>query len=185
MDVVLFHSILGLRPVEHEIASALAEDGHRVTLPDLFGGQSVEDYDSGFALRRQVGDAAVMARAEAALAAAPATAVLAGVSFGAFLIGEFWGNRPQMPAAVLIAGPAPWMEPRRPGLKVSAHVAQPDPFDDEAFFADWVAEAGGVDLALHRYAGGGHYFLDRSLKDFHAASAAQCMTNIRAFLASL
>ena len=30
VDVVLFHSILGLRVVEHEIAAALAGDGHRV-----------------------------------------------------------------------------------------------------------------------------------------------------------
>lgn len=185
VDIVLFHSILGLRNVEHEIAAALAGDGHRVTLPDLFDGRSVNDYDSAFALKRQVGDTAIYARARAALAAVPASAVLAGVSFGAFLIEQFWETRPQMAGALLIAGAVPWMVPRRARFPVSAHIALPDPFDDEEYFAGWVAEAGEVDLQLHRYPGVGHYFLDRALADYDADAAALCLTRARRFLRTL
>ena len=39
------------------------------------------------------------------------------------------------------------MVPRRPGFPVSAHIAQPDPFDDESYFEEW---AEGVALDLYR-----------------------------------
>lgn len=139
--VVLFHSVLGLRPVEHKIAAALEEHGHVVTLPDLYDGRSATHYDAGFELKDKVGEVAIHERVLSALHAAPETAVLAGVSFGAFLLGRHWTDRPRMPGAVLIAGGAPWMEPRRAGLPVSAHIARPDPFDDEAEIMGWAQEA--------------------------------------------
>lgn len=87
-----------------------------------------------------------------------------------------------MAGALLIAGVAPWMEPRRADLPVSVHVARPDPFDDEAFFADWAADAGPVPLSLHSYDGAGHYFLDRTLPDHDAAAADLCLARSLAFL---
>ena len=183
--VVLFHSILGLRPTEQEIASALVKDGHSVALPDLYDGRATDDYDEGFRLKEEVGEAAIGAHARAALEEAPDDAVLAGVSFGAFLIGQFWGERPRMPAALLFSGVAPWMTPRRPGLPVSAHIARPDPFDDEEFFTEWAAGAGDVALEMHRYDGAGHYFLDRSLPDYDAAAAELCLERSRGFLRGL
>jgi dienelactone hydrolase len=180
--IVLFHSILGLRPVEREIASVFEADGHSVALPDLFDGQTAEDYDDAFAMKRGVGQEAIMARATAAVAEAPDDAVLSGVSFGADLVGEFWDARPKMKGALLYAGCASWMSPRRTDLKVSAHIARPDPFDDEAYFADWAEEADGVPLELHRYDGVGHYFLDRTLPDFGEEAAALCLERSRAFL---
>lgn len=180
--IVLFHSILGLRPAEREIAAAFEADGHSVALPDLYGGRAVDAYEEGFRLNEEMGQEAIEARARAALAEAPEDALLAGVSFGAFLIGRFWGERPRTPGALLLAGPAPWMEPRRTGLPVSAHIARPDPFDEEQVFTDWASEAGGIGLELHRYDGVGHYFLDRSLPDYDAAAAALCLDRCRAFL---
>lgn len=183
--LVLFHSILGLRPAEREIAAAFEADGHIVALPDLYGGRAVDAYDEGFRLNEEIGQEAIEARARAALAEAPEDAVLVGASYGAFLIGRFWGERPRMPGALLLAGPAPWMEPRRTGLPVSAHIARPDPFDEEQVFTDWAGEAGGIALELHRYDGVGHYFLDRSLPDHDAAAAALCLERCRAFLRRL
>jgi dienelactone hydrolase len=184
-DVVLFHSILGLRPVEHQIAAEFGKHGHTVILPDLFGGLVTDDYDVGFAHRKAVGTAAIMAAAKAAVAAAPATAVLAGVSFGASLISEFWETRPNMAGVLLIAGVTDWMTPRRVGFPVSVHIARPDPYDDEAFFADWTADGGGVALKMHRYDGVGHYFLDRSLPDYGANAAQDCLDRSVAFLNTL
>jgi dienelactone hydrolase len=184
-DVVLFHSVLGLRQAEREITAVLEEDGHRVALPDLYAGTWTDDYDEGFRLQERIGQEALVERASAAIADAPEEAVLAGVSYGAFLIGSFWSERPRMPGALLLCGFAPWMTPRRPGLPVSAHIARPDPFDSEEDFAAWKAEAGGVALELHRYDGVGHYFLDRSLPAYDDDAAALCMDRVRAFLASL
>lgn len=183
--IVLFHSILGLRPVEHDIAALFERNGHSVTVPDLFDGRATDDFDAGFAIRKEVGNDAIMARATAALAASPDNAVLSGVSFGAFLIAEFWGNRPHMAGALLYAGITPWMTPPRANLPVSAHIARPDPFDDEDFFAQWAADSGETALEMHRYDGVGHYFLDPTLPGYDAAKAELCLERSLAFLARL
>jgi dienelactone hydrolase len=124
VHIVFFHSILGPRPAEREIATAFEADGHTVALPDLYGGRTANGWDEGFRLSEEIGQEAISARARAALAVAPEDAVLAGVSFGAFLIGRLWGERPHMAGALLLAGPPPWMEPRRPGLPISAHIGR-------------------------------------------------------------
>ncbi len=61
--VVLFHSALGLRPAEREIAAAFETDGHTVSLPDLYGGRAVDTYDEGFRLNEEVGQETMLARA--------------------------------------------------------------------------------------------------------------------------
>lgn len=183
--VVLFHSILGLRRAERDLAVALEADGHVVTLPDLYDGQTAEDYELGFRLKDVTGEAKMMERARAALADAPEGAVLAGVSFGGYLIGKFWGERPKMPGALLLAGGAEWAPTLRHGLPVAAHIARPDPFDEESFFADWVGSNPGVALEMYRYDGVGHYFLDPNLADFDAAAAELCLERCRRFLRGL
>ena len=184
-DIVLFHSVLGQRPAEWELAKAFAADGHHVLLPDLYDGRSTDDYDEAFRIRKEIGHDTILGRAREALTHAPEDAVLAGISYGAYLVGLLWGERPHMPAALLISGPAPWMEPRRAGLPVAAHIAEPDPYDSEDFFAEWAADAGEVAFTLHRYPGAGHYFLNSGLPDYDAAAAEHCLARMRAFLSAL
>ena len=132
-DVVLFHSILGLRPAERQIAAEFEKHGHRVILPDLFGERFSDDYDAGFALRKEFTSETLTQRALAAVEGVPETAVFVGVSFGASMIDLFWEIRPKMAAVLLFAGTVNWMQPRRRGLRVSAHIARPDLFDDEDY----------------------------------------------------
>ena len=183
VEVMLFHSVLGLRDAEREIADTLEADGHRVMLPDLYDGARTDSYEEGFRLQQAIGEDTLALRARAAAATAVPEAVLAGVSFGAYLVGSVWSERPAAAGAVLLCGVAPWMVPRRAGLPVSVHIARPDPFDDEAFFAEWREAAGAVALDLHRYDGAGHYFLDRSLPDYDATAASCCLDRVRDFLA--
>ena len=183
--VLLFHSILGLRAAEREIAARFEHGGHRVILPDLFDGRTAEGYEAGFALKDRIGDESILARAASAVAAVPEDAVLSGVSFGGFMVGRFWGDRPKAAGALLFAGIAPWMSPRRAGFPVAAHVARPDPFDDEAVFEGWATKAGDVSLELHRYDGAGHYFLDRTLPDYDERATEACMQRSLAFLGGL
>ena len=183
--ILLFHSILGLRPIERDLAREWEEWGHRVILPDLYEGRSVEDYDAGFALHDEIGHAAIAERAGAAIEDAPEDAVLAGVSMGAGLLAYSWGERPASRGALLIAGAAPWGPGLRPGLPVQAHIARPDPFDDEEYFADWAETAPAVVLDLRRYDGVGHYFLDPALPDYGEEAARACRAAMLDFLASL
>ncbi|MET1416689.1 dienelactone hydrolase family protein [Roseibium sp. HPY-6] len=184
VHVVLFHSILGLRSAEREIAAAIEADGHIVSLPDLFGGQTTEAYEDGFVLKEAVGDKLIRKRALEALKIAPTTAVLAGVSFGAFLVGQLSASRPDMKGALLFAGVAPWAKPPKAGLPVQAHIAQPDPFDDEVFFEGWLADEMTA-CDMFRYKGVGHYFLDRNLLDYDADAAETCLGRVQSFLRDL
>jgi dienelactone hydrolase len=186
-EVVLFHSILGLRPAERAWAERLRAAGHRVTIPDLFGGETAASYDAGEALRDRVGWEAMLGRARAAVAPLPPETVLAGVSLGAQVAGEVWAERPQTAGLLLLHGPCEIPSDPRPGLPVQAHLAEPEPFDDEDFIADWAEamRAAGLDFELHRYPGAGHYFTDASLPDHDRAAAAQAEERVLAFLARL
>ena len=66
-------------------------------------------------------------------------------------------------------------------------MAEPEPFDDEAFLQEWIADARRlpVDLKVHRYPGVGHYFTDATLPDFDAAAATLALDRAVAFLARL
>lgn len=183
--IVLFHSILGRRPIEGEIAAVFEADGHAVTLPDLYDGQAADNYEAGFAIRRAIDDETIAARAEAAMANVPDDAVLAGISFGTMLASSFCARRPQTAGLLLFAGVAPWEATPRKGLPVSAHVALPDPFDDEPYFSDWVDGAGEARVQLHRYPGVGHYFLDPGLDDYDETAARLCLDRSRDFLQGL
>lgn len=183
--IVLFHSILGLRPIERDLAREWESAGHTVTLPDLYGGRATNDYDEGFVLFRDIGRSTIGACAAAAVAAAPADAVLAGVSMGAGLLADHWGDRPQSRGALLIAGPAEWSPSLRPGLPVQAHIARPDPFDPEEVFAEWEQANPGAALDLRRYDGVGHSFLDPALSDYREEAAREARAAMLAFLAAL
>ena len=74
--IVLFHSILGLRPAERALAAAFEADGHVVMLPDLYEGQKTDQYEEGFRLKETIGEASIVDRARAALAHALEDAVL-------------------------------------------------------------------------------------------------------------
>lgn len=183
--VVLFHSILGHRQSEREIASSFEGDGHIVLLPDLFAGETANTYEDGFALKDAIGDDLVQARGLEALNGAPDTAVLSGVSFGAFLVGQLWGSRPKMQGALLFSGIAPWMENPPSGLPVQAHIAQPDSFDEEAFFESWIRGAGETSCDVYRYSNVDHYFLDRASPGYDTSAAVLALERSHKFLRAL
>jgi dienelactone hydrolase len=184
-DVVLFHSVRGLRPAEHAWADRMRAAGHAVTLPDLFAGETSETVDGGVAIQERVGWEAIIARARAAVAPLPPETVLAGVSVGAQVAGELWAERPATAGLLLLHGPCEVPASPRRGLPVQAHMAEPEPFDDEGYIAEWAEgmRAAGLDFELFRYPGAGHYFTDATLPDHDAAAAARAEERVLAFLA--
>jgi dienelactone hydrolase len=184
--IVLFHSVRGLRPAEHAWADRMRAAGHAVTLPDLFAGETSETVEGGLAIQERVGWDTMMARARTAVAPLPET-VLAGISVGAQVAGEVWTERPAAAGLLLLHGPCEVPESPRRGLPVQAHLAEPEPFDDEGYIADWAEamRAAGLAFALHRYPGAGHYFTDASLPDHDPAAAALAAERVLAFLAAV
>lgn len=184
VDVILYHSVLGLRPVESGLADEWRAAGHQVTTPDLYEGRTAETYDGGFAIMKQIGLDTIVARALDAAEPLPPTAVLAGVSMGAGMASRAWERRPEAAGILFLAGPAPWAE-HAAGTPVQMHAARPEPFDEESVFTEWQAENPGAALESFRYDGVGHYFLDRALPDYDAAADTLCRRRCRDFLAGL
>ena len=186
-EVVLFHSVRGLRLAEREWADRLRAAGHTVALPDLYGGETGETLEAGFAIQERIGWATMVARARAATAALPAGTVLAGVSVGAQIVGEVWQDRPNAAGVLLLHGPCEVPAKPRDELPVQAHMADPEPYDDEAYLADWAEgmRRAGLAFQLFRYPGAGHYFTDATLPDYDAAAHALAEERVLAFLARL
>ena len=173
VEIVLFHSILGLRPAERAWAERLRAAGHAVTTPTSSPARPPESYDAGEALRDRVG--------WETMSAAPAPPWRRCRRRRCWSASR-WGRRsparlderPETAGILLLHGPCEIPSDPRPGLPVQAHLAEPEPFDDEGFIADWAEgmRAAGLDFELFRYPGAGHFSTDPTLPDHDAAAAA-------------
>jgi dienelactone hydrolase len=184
MMIVLFHSALGLRAVERDIAATLRGDGHDVVVPDLYGGRTVDTLEHGLALKDVVGWDAIRERARHALRDLPENTVLAGVSMGAGVVSEVWRHRPATPAVVLIHGYAVIPEHVATGVRASLHVANGDRFAADDTVSEWqiAAATRGVAAQVHRYADVGHFFTDPTCADYDEAAAQTLSQRVRTFL---
>src|SRR5579875_1656628 len=107
-DIVLFHSVLGLRPGVTDAADKLRAAGHTVYTPDLFEGAVFHDYPESFAHLEQIGGPmGVVARAKAALDGLPAELVYAGFSLGGVPAELFAATRPGARGALLFHSAIP------------------------------------------------------------------------------
>jgi len=185
--VLLLHSVRGLRAVERRAAERWQAEGHRVVTPDLFEGAVPETVEAGFALVEEVGDAALVARAAAAAEGLPAETVLSGLSMGAGIASTLWERRPGTAGVLLLHGIGAPPEAPRPGTPLAAHVAEPDPFEEEEWVAWWrdTAAARGLAPQLWRYPGAGHLFTDEAIEEHDPAAAALLWSRARDFLANL
>jgi dienelactone hydrolase len=184
MKIVLFHSALGLRHVENALASALRDDGHDVTVPDLYDGEVVNTLHEGLALKDTVGWTVIRDRARQALRDLPAETVLAGVSMGTGVVSEIWKDRPATPAVLLIHGYADLPDQVTAGVRVSLHTAVGDRFVPDDILARWqdAAATRGIEAHVHQYADVGHFFTDSTSADYDAAAAATLFGQVRQFL---
>lgn len=183
-DILLYHSVLGLRPVELELADEWRSAGHSVATPDLFDGRTAETYDDGFVILQDIGLQTVAERALHAADQQPETIIRAGVSMGASMAARAWAKKPDTKGVLFIAGPAPWPE-EVSGTPVQLHAARPEPFDEEEVFEEWYSENPGAHLEVFRYDDVGHYFLDASLPDYSETASDECRERCRSFLETL
>jgi dienelactone hydrolase len=191
-QIVLFHSVLGLRPGIHDAAQRLRADGHEVVVPDLLDGTVYDDYETAIASWRARSDE-LDRRTLEAVAHLPDGFVSAGFSAGG---GQAFLAATQRPVSgvLLLSGvfvPS-WLgdDVRWPqGVPAQVHTMLDDPFRDdaEAFAAQRseVEQAGGT-IEIFDYPGSGHLFADPSLPDEYDAEAADLMwSRVLGFLRGL
>ena len=106
-EVVLFHSVLGLRPGVIAAADRLRVTGHTVHAPDLFDGEVFDDLDDGMHKEDALGYQEIARRAREAVAGLPEGLVFAGFSLGAVHAEVLTASRPGALGAVLMHGAVP------------------------------------------------------------------------------
>lgn len=170
-DVLLFHHAHGLTRGVEAFATRLRERGHRVTVPDLYGGRVFEDLDEGVAFAQGLGMEDVIAAGTAIAEDLPADLVYAGFSLGALPAQKLAQTRPGARAALLYhAGEPPdafgaWPQ----SVPLQVHYAQ----GDEWVEAESIRALGQEPSAeIFVYPGSAHLFTDETLDAYDEAAAA-------------
>jgi dienelactone hydrolase len=184
-NIVLFHSMLGLRPVELRAADRLRVAGHQVVTPDLYAGQTASTLDEGFRLKdHRIGWATIEQRAHQAVHNLPADTVLAGISMGAGVVSTLLPHRPDTAGVLLLHGLASIPTAARNGLPIQLHVADADEFAPPAEVSAWLdaATRTGADAQVFTYQHAGHFYTDTSLPDHHAWATTLTWQRVLDFL---
>jgi dienelactone hydrolase len=188
-EVLLFHSVLGLRPAVTDFAGQVRAAGHAVHAPDLWDGALFDDYAPGIEKLDALGDD-LTARAAAELARLDdRPVVLAGFSAGAWLAQHLAGGHAAARGAVLMHDaqtPAGVELESWPGaVPIQVHASSGDLwFDwDAARELERIATAAGAAVEIHSYPGSGHVFGDPGMPGYDAASAALMLERVLGFLA--
>jgi len=192
-EVVMFHSVLGLRPGVSAAGDGLRAAGHTVYTPDLFDGEVFDDLDSGMRKEEALGDREIARRAEEAVAGLPEGLVFAGFSMGAVHAEVLAASRPGASGVVLMHGAVPveglreyfgierWPE----GVPVQVHYAEGDPWvevqEEVAPLGEAVRGAGAA-FEGYAYPGSGHLFADPDLVEYDQESSEKMWERVLAFL---
>ena len=192
-EVVLFHSVLGLRPGVIAAADRLRAAGHTIHTPDLFDGEVFDDLDDGQRKEEALGYQEIARRAKEAVAELPAGLVFAGFSLGAVHAELLAASRPGALGAVLMHGAVPveglreffgadrWPE----GVPVQVHYAALDPWveaDEEVVPLGDDVRGAGATFEAHAYPCSGHLFADPALPEYDRASSEAMWERVLAFL---
>jgi dienelactone hydrolase len=191
-EVVMFHSVLGLRPGVLDVADRLRAAGHTVHTPDLFEGEVFDNLDDGMRNEETLGFREIARRTGEAVAGLPAGVVFAGFSMGVAYAQRLTASRPGL-GAVLMHGAEPvetlteyfgverWPE----GVPVQVHYAVDDPWveaeQEVAPLGDAVRGV-GAEFEEYVYPGSEHLFADPDLPDYDRASAEAMWERVIAFL---
>jgi dienelactone hydrolase len=191
-EVVMFHSVLGLRPGVLDAADQLRAAGHTVHTPDLFEGDVFDDIDEGMRKEESLGFREIAGRAEEAVAGLPAELVFAGFSMGIAYAEWLTASRPGL-GAVLMHGAEPvetlteyfgverWPE----GVPVQVHYAVDDPWveaEQEVTPLGDAVRGAGAEFEAYIYPGSGHLFADPGLTEYDRASSEAMWERVIAFL---
>lgn len=184
--VLLFHSVIGLRPAVLTAAERLRAAGHTVLTPDLFEGVVVDTVDEGFELLNEIGPEVVQQRARQAAAHLPGGGVLAGLSMGASFAQAIAEREPRVGGLLLLHGTAGTPRRMPSGLDAQLHVAAHDEYESADAIMAWELAMArlGTHPEVFTYPGG-HLFTDDASPDYDASSSELTWERCLRFLAAL
>jgi dienelactone hydrolase len=186
--IVLFHSVLGLRPGVKSFAEKLRETGHTVTIHDFYNGETFKDYETGNKKWSAIGIPAILQQAQAACQKLDGDLVFAGFSNGAAVAEFLAATHPKSRGAVLMHGALPLkmlqLQTWPKQVPVQLHYNDKDPFRDAKNDASLKKSvtASGASFEEFLYHGKTHLFTDPDLPDYDETSARLLMDRVLGFL---
>ncbi|MER7013521.1 dienelactone hydrolase family protein [Saccharopolyspora sp. NPDC000359] len=189
VDILLLHSVHGLRPAVHAAADRLREAGHDVHVPDLFDGRTAETVEEGLRISDEIGRDELLRRAvQVAAPLSERGLVYAGLSLGAALAQNLALADEKARGLLLLHGTSDIAEGATArDLPVQLHVAEPDPFETDDWLNSWYLQMqrAGADVEIYRYPGAGHLYTDPDLPDHDAEAAEATWAAVLGFLEDL
>jgi dienelactone hydrolase len=199
-EIVLFHSVLGVRKGITDAAERLRAAGHIVHVPTLYEGNAVFDhYKKAEEYVQSIGSyPELLKRTRAAVADLPSDVVYAGFSNGAASAEYLAATRPGAKAALLFSGALPlemfleigdngptgWP----PDVPVQLHYSANDPFRDQEWIESFreTVQSSGAPFEFFEYPGEGHLFTDVSLaNEYDSGSDERLWERVFSFLEEL
>ena len=190
--VVLFHAWWGINDDVIAFADRLAAAGFAVLAPDMYGGAQATTIEEAEGLSEALDEAAADAIALGAVdhltSRLGAQAKVGAVGFSMGAPWAMWtaARRPQVGASVVYYGTVGGAVLGAAQVPVLGHFAASDPYESEenlAAFERALREA-GRNVAIHRYAGAGHWFAEPSQAAWRREAAEQAFERTAAFLAA-
>ncbi|AHI01976.1 dienelactone hydrolase family protein [Kutzneria viridogrisea] len=191
-DIVLFHSILGLRPGVLAAADRFRTAGHTVHTPDLYEGAVFEDYRLAERKFEQLGVEGLLRRTEESVADLPEDLVYAGFSNGGASAAHLAATRPGALGALMLHSSLPLAMMRLPSwpasVPVQVHYGEGDPWRRQEWVDAMAADvrASGAGYEYFSYPVNGHLFTDPTLpEEYHEESAELLFQRALAFVGEL
>ncbi|MGA2141131.1 MAG: dienelactone hydrolase family protein [Brevinematales bacterium] len=189
-NIILFHSILGLRAGVKKTAERLNENGHKVYTPDLMNGEIFEEEFSATRRYQEIGIAEMMRRARTALQGYPEDAFYAGFSFGGVCALAFSATRKGARGCIALHAAVP---PNALGMKewpayvpVQVHFADRDIWRNQEnidLLKKSVKDSGSI-FEYFGYPLGGHLFTDPDMPEYNPDASGQLWQRVDRFLSS-
>ncbi len=187
-NIVVFHSVLGVREGVLELSKYLEEHGHRVFCMDLYDGRSFNDMDEAFEFFNGIGIQGLMERTVSYTKEVPGDAFYIGFSNGGASALLLSGTKPGAKGCVMLHAALPihalGIEKWPATVPVEVHYAKADPWKEEeeikAFEDD--INGSGASYQYFEYPVKGHLFTDPLLPEYHKESADLLLKRVLKFV---
>ncbi|HMK54169.1 MAG TPA: dienelactone hydrolase family protein [Methanobacteriaceae archaeon] len=176
-NIVIFHSVLGLRRGIIEAAEMLKDKGHNVLVPDLYNGEIFDDMEQANRRFQEIGITEMMSRTISSVKDFPNEAVYVGFSTGGASAELLAGTKPGAKGCLLFHAALPlnmlgierWLS----SVPVQVHYAVKDPLKNQQFIEDLSKsiQQSGASYEYFEYPGTGHLFTDPDSKDYNRKSS--------------
>jgi dienelactone hydrolase len=176
-NVVIFHSILGLREGLFHLAEYLRLNGHTVFTTDLYDGRSFDEMDAAFEFFNGIGIPEMMSRSIRYCENYPSDACYIGFSNGGVSALLLAGTKEGAAGCILLHAAISikdiGIEKWPAHVNVDVHYAEKDPWkEDEVYIQSFKDEilASGSEFKYYEYPVEGHLFTDKLLPEYNEAA---------------